>query len=179
MVTGIAKGAPVLLAMSEMSGPGPSVPVPAARMSTEISSSSAISAVISSTFEAGAVQALRLQPRDLARKPRRLFEHGVGFRLGLRLHQVADAEPLLVGRRADDIEDDQGGAVAHRAARGEIDRLFEFRAVIGDDEIFRAMTRLERAPALQRANGHVCLRSAATLLREAMLPKLAEKGKVS
>jgi hypothetical protein len=81
-------------------------------------------------------------------------EHGVGFFVRFRAHDVGDAEPLLIAVRGfDHPQHDDARAGTQRATAGKVHGAIAFRRVVDHHQEFRRMACLvAAAPLAHRAH---------------------------
>ncbi len=166
MATGIGK-VPAVLPRLETSGPGPSLAVPAASTRMPMSASSSISLTISSAGVALADHAVRRDAGDVLGARRELVERRIGRFRRLGLHDVGDAQPLLVAvAGVDHAQHDQLRLGAAGALGRPIDRAVAFLGVVDDDQIFALVAGLVAAAlAAHVARGMAARRSQAVSCR--------------
>ena len=138
--------APAVLPRLATSGPGPSLPVPAASTRIAMSSSSSISLRICSEVSPSRITRSGVMPATPLARARELVELLVGGLVRLGLHDVGDAEPLLMAVvRLDHEQHHDARAGARGAAARVIDRAVALRRFIDDDEELRLVPRLVAA----------------------------------
>ena len=143
--TGIGK-VPAVLARLETNGPGPSFPVPAASTRMPMSASSSISLTISSAVSPSRMTRSGVMRAIFFARCSELVERGVCCFLLLCLHDVGDAEPLLIAvARFDNAQHHDLRFGAAGALGRPIDRPVAFLGVVNDDEIFALVAGLVAA----------------------------------
>ena len=143
--TGIGN-VPAVLARLETSGPGPSLPVPAASTRMPISASSSISLTISSGGIAFSDHAVGRDPRDFLRPCGEFVECGI-CRLPLfGHHDVGNAEPLLIAiARFDHPQHHDLRFGAAGALCRPVDRAVALLGIVDDHQILSLVAGLVAA----------------------------------